>query len=155
MSRYDSIKSIYSYLKSIPDMNNFYKLKIPFSEHQELLKEQNINITNLNKNNRSNRIYKSIIVSASKYIIPYIIENHVLVKLMDYINSIKNMPQEILNEIISYYTNGIKITNNIHYKKIKEQYNKIQTNINQTFIDLLIKIFENKYTFEVKFKLYS
>jgi hypothetical protein len=119
----------------------------------ELLKEQNINITNLNKNNR---IYKSIIQSASKYIIPYIIENHVLVKLMDYINSIKNMPQEILNEIISYYTNGIKITNNIHYKKIKEQYNKIHTNINQTFINLLIKIFENNQDNEqIKEQLYN
>jgi hypothetical protein len=75
---------------------------------------------------------------------------------MDYINSIKNMPQEILNEIISYYTNGIKITNNIHYKKIKEQYNKIHTNINQTFINLLIKIFENNQDNEqIKEQLYN
>jgi hypothetical protein len=37
----DSIKSIYTFLKNIPDMENFYKLKIPVSEHHELLKEQN------------------------------------------------------------------------------------------------------------------
>ena len=38
---HDSIKSIYTYLKKIPEMENFYKLKIPISEHHELLKEQN------------------------------------------------------------------------------------------------------------------
>lgn len=103
----------------------------------ELIKEQRIN--DLNKNT----IYKSIIKSASKYIYPYIIENHIIIKLMDYINCIKYMPNDLLNEIISYYTNGIKITNNIHYKKIKEHYNTINININQIFTDLLIKIFEN------------
>jgi hypothetical protein len=108
------------------------------NEINKLLNQQHI--TDLNKNNS---IYKSIIKSASKYIIPYIIENKVIVKLMDYINCIKNIPNEILNEIISYYTNGIKITNNIHYKKIKDQYNNIQNNIHQIFIDLLIKLFEN------------
>jgi hypothetical protein len=38
---YDSIKSIYTYLKNIPDMDKFRKIKIPFSEHQEILKQQN------------------------------------------------------------------------------------------------------------------
>jgi len=111
----------------------------------------------LNTNYRlSNAHQKSVIKSASKYVLPYIIENHVFVKLMDYINCIKNMPNEILNEIISYYTNGIKITNNIYYKKIKEQTSNIQNDIHQKFIDLLINLFENNQTNDhIKEHLYN
>ena len=41
LENYDSLKSIYTYLKNIPDMKSFNKLKIPLSEHSVILKEQN------------------------------------------------------------------------------------------------------------------
>jgi len=134
-------------------ISSINKIEDILNQINELVKKYKMNIANLNKN----MTYKSIIQSASKYVVPYIIENQIIVKLMDYITSIKNMPQEILNEIVSYYTNGIKITNNMHYKKIKELYkNNNNNNIDQSFVELLIKTFSNNQdNDQIKENLYN
>jgi hypothetical protein len=104
--------------------------------------QRNFDILNYQDNQNISK--ELCINSAYKFIQPNITQFNTIIKLMEYINSIKNMPNEILNEIISFYINGIKITSNVYYKKILECDNK-NTKINsyQIFIDLLIKLFEN------------
>jgi len=100
---YDSIKSIYTYLKNIPNMDKFYKIKIPISEHQEILKEQN----------------KSIELQFIEYIAFQKFDNQTNVKckafeIMDLFNEFL-----MINNITDYRINSIKLGVRISLLKLK------------------------------------